>query len=167
MVDAIFRTFRGNESTTPADAANYLNENFFTRRDRGKFVTAKLFSYQSRRLRYVSAGHPTGYIKRGDVIFALDGSQGIPVGVLLDYRWTCAEFDVEPGDILFVYTDVVLETRNPKGQEFGIQRLVETLIQAPADPQKLVEVVELALVEFCGLGMIQDDLTLCAIKIKD
>jgi len=168
MVDAIFRTFRGNESTTPADAANYLNENFFTRRDRGKFVTAKLFSYHSegRCLRYVSAGHPTGYIKRGESIFALDGSKGIPIGVLPDYQWVSAEFDVQPGDILFVYTDVVLETRNPEGEEFGDKNLLQTLREAPAEPQEIVDRVEKALVKFCGLELLQDDLTICAIKIE-
>ena len=169
MVDAIFRTFRGNEETTPADAANYLNENFFTRRDRGKFVTAKLFSYHSDNhcLRYVSAGHPMGYIKRGELLFSLDESKGIPIGVLPDYQWLCAEFSVEPGDILFVYTDVVLETRNPQSQEFGDERLLQVLRNAPTDPQAMVDDVENALVEFCGQTMLQDDLTLCAIKIED
>ena len=168
MVDAIFRTFHGDETTTPADAANYLNKNFFTRRDRGKFVTAKLFSYRSftRRLRYVSAGHPSGYIKRGEQVFILDESQGIPIGVLPDYQWQCHEFSVEPGDILFVYTDVVLETRNPDEEEFGEQRLRSILEQVEACPRVLVDRVEQALVEFSSAPQLQDDLTLCAIKIE-
>ena len=168
MVDAIFRTFHGHEETTPADAANYLNENFFTRRDRGKFVTAKLFSYRSDKqtLRYVSAGHPNGYIKRGDQVFVLDQSQGIPIGVLQDYQWKCHEFKVEPGDVLFVYTDVVLETRNPEEQEFGSEKLFETLQKAPECPHQLVNFVEQCLIDFSETSTFNDDLTLCAIKIE-
>ncbi len=168
MVDAILRTFQGSSKTTPADAANYLNSHFFTRQDRGKFVTAKLFSYNSETgiLRYVSAGHPNGYVKRGDEIFALDESEGIPIGVLPNYLWEYHEFKLLPGDILFVYTDVVLETRNHEGLEFGEKRLLETLKNAPHCPHQLVNFVEEKLTEFSGGVNLKDDLTLSAILIE-
>ncbi len=168
MVDAILRTFPGSDKTTPADAANYLNNHFFTRRDRGKFVTAKLFTYRSETgiLRYVSAGHPHGYVKRGKEIFSLDESQGIPIGVLPDYKWQYHEFKLIPGDILFVYTDVVLETRNPEGEEFGEQRLQETLKHAPNCPHQLVDTIEQALITFNGQSQLLDDLTLSAILVE-
>ena len=166
MLDAILRTFPGNTESTPADAANYLNENFFTRRDRGKFVTAMLFVYQSdtRMLRYVSAGHPNGYIKRDSEIIVLDQSKGIPIGVLPDYRWEYKEFELRKGDILFIYTDVVLETRNSRGEEFGEVRLMESLLAAPNCPHQLIDHVEQALLEFNEKGELMDDLTLAAIK---
>ena len=168
MVDAILRTFQGNSETTPAEAANYLNSHFFTRQDRGKFVTAKLFSYNSetRMLRYVSAGHPNGYIKRGKVIHVLDESEGIPIGVLPDFKWEYHEFKMEPHDILFVYTDVVLETRNPKGEEFGETRLLETLKNSPHCPHQLVNHIEEALMDYSGGVNLNDDLTLSAILLE-
>jgi len=167
MVDAILRTFPGNENTTPADAAKYLNSNFFTRRDRGKFVTAMMFSFNSftRILRYVSAGHPNAYVKRGNKAIVLDQSKGIPIGVLQDYQWQYQEFKLESGDILFIYTDVVLETRDFKANEFGEQRLVETLENAPDCPNRLVDFIENRLFEFSGQSELKDDLTLCAIRV--
>ena len=167
MVDAILRTFPGNKDTTPADATNYLNRHFFTRRDRGKFVTAMLFIYQSdsRLLRYVSAGHPNGYIKRGDEIIVLDQSKGIPVGVLQDYQWEYKEIELLTGDILFIYTDVVLETRNVNEEEFGEERLSGILKAAPNCPHKLISYVEQALLDFNGKPELMDDLTLSAIKV--
>jgi len=169
MLDAMFRTFRGDETTTPADVANYINENFFSRRDRGKFVTAKLFTYNSGNgiLRYVSAGHPSAYVKRGEQVFKLDQSKDIPIGVLQDYQWSCYEFTMRPGDILFVYTDVVLETRSPNEQEFGFERLQQSLIEASNDPKELIDFVEQALIDFSGNEHFQDDLTLCAIRIEE
>jgi len=168
MVDAILRTFPGGEQSSPDIAANYLNNHFFTRRDRGKFVTAKLFSYRSdtAMLRYVSAGHPDGYVKRGKQIFSLNKSQGIPIGVLPDYQWQYSEFKLQLNDILFVYTDVVLETRDLHGVEFGVDRLENAIISAPANPLQLVDAIERALMDFSGSEMFQDDLTLCAIKIE-
>lgn len=168
MVDAILRTFKGSDETTPADAANYLNKNFFTRRDRGKFVTATLFSCRSDTLllKYVSAGHPNGYVKRGEQVIELNESQGIPIGVLPDYQWQYKEFKLEHGDILFIYTDVVLETRSLSGEEFGSERLVKTLISAPSCPDELIVHIHNALFEFSGRSELKDDLTLSAIKLN-
>lgn len=167
MVDAILRTFPGNKDTTPADATNYLNKHFFTRRDRGKFVTAMLFLYHSdtKVLKYVSAGHPNGYIKRGDEVMVLDQSKGIPVGVLQDYQWEYQEIKLLVGDILFIYTDVVLETRNSNEEEFGEEGLYETLKMAPNCPHELISYVEQALLDFNGKTELMDDLTLSAIKV--
>ena len=167
MLDAILRTFPGHDNSTPAEAASYLNKNFFTRRDRGKFVTAMMFSYRSDTgiLRYVSAGHPNGYIKRGKEVIVLDKSRGIPIGVTQDYVWEYQEFELQKNDILFVYTDVVLETRDSNKQEFGVERLVATIAQAPNCPDKLVERVEKALFDFNGQSELMDDLTLSAIML--
>jgi len=167
MVDAILRTFPGGESSTPADAVNYLNKNFFTRRDRGKFVTAMLFTYRSdtKVLRYVSAGHPNGYVKRGSQVIVLDQSKGIPIGVVSDYQWEFHEFVMREGDILFIYTDVVLETRSLKGEEFGKDRLQQVILESPACPHKLIDKIENELFEFNGQQVLKDDLTLSAIKI--
>ncbi len=167
MVDAILRTFQGSDSTTPADAANYLNKNFFTRKDRGKFVTAMLFSYRSDLglLKYVSAGHPNGYIKRDRQVIELSESQGIPIGVLPDYQWEFKEIKLQANDILFIYTDVVLETRSLSGEEFGEQRLVSAIENSPSDPNLLVEHIQNALFEFSGRSELKDDLTLSAIRL--
>ncbi len=167
MLDAILRTFNGDNETTPATVANYANKHFFSRRDRGKFITAKFFSYRgdTNMLRYVSAGHPNGFIKRNSEVIVLDKSQGIPIGVLQDYQWDYQEIEMLAGDILFIYTDVVLETRNPLKEEFGEDRLKQTLINAPHSPQGLVDSVENALLEFSCTKELMDDLALSAIKL--
>jgi len=169
MLDAILRTFPESDKITPADVAGYVNTNFFTRRDRGKFITAKFFSYRddTKTLRYVSAGHPNGYVKRGSEVIILDKSQGIPIGVLQDYQWQYQEFAMLPGDILFIYTDVVLETRNSEDEEFGFDRLFKTIQNANNCPQNIVDTVEQALIDFNGGADLMDDLTLSAIQLDD
>lgn len=168
MLDAILRTYRGHSKTTPAEVANYVNTNFFTRRDRGKFITAKFFSYDSntKTLRYVSAGHPNGFIKRGNNVIQLDKSLGIPIGVIPGYQWEYKEFIMEAGDILFIYTDVVLETRNINKEEFGFDRLIEVIATAPNCPHQLVDLVEQALLSFSDTKVLMDDLTLSALLLE-
>jgi sigma-B regulation protein RsbU (phosphoserine phosphatase) len=168
MLDAILRTYVPEPGEDdPAAVLDYINTHFFTRRSRGKFITAIIFNYDHNKkcLRYACAGHPYGYIKRGQQLLRLDKSEDIPIGVLKDYRWHNHEIDVLPQDIIFVYTDVVLETRNPQQQEFGFDRLEQNLLKAEHCPQLLVDDVTQALIDFNQSDEFCDDLTLCAIKI--
>ncbi len=168
MLDAILRTFPGSSDGSPADVTEYVNKHFFTRRDRGKFITAKFFLYSddTKLLTYVSAGHPLGFIKRGDEIIVLDQSQGIPIGVMQDYKWVDSQVKMYKDDILFIYTDVVLETRSPSKEEYGEVRLIETLKNAPNCPHMLVDAIEKELLDFSGGRDLKDDLTLLALMIE-
>ncbi|NQZ21903.1 MAG: serine/threonine-protein phosphatase [Colwellia sp.] len=168
MFDAILRTYKPEGNTgQPAQVIEYVNTHFFTRKNRGKFVTAIAMSYdpEIKTLCYACAGHPYGYIKRGDTLIRLDQGKDIPIGVLKEYQWSKHEIMLEHHDIIFVYTDVVLETRNAKQEEFGFDRLEKTLLDAEACPHCLVDDVENALTDFNESDELCDDLTLCAIQI--
>jgi len=170
MLDAILRTYKPNagvDSEDPAAVLNYVNTHFFTRKTRGKFITAMAFAYDPilRRIRYACAGHPYGYIKRGDSLLKLDQGNDIPIGVLKEYQWTNHDITIYPNDIVFVYTDVALETRNPQQQSFGFDRLEKTLKDAQHCPHCLVDDVASALTAFSESDELEDDLTLCAIEI--
>ncbi|TQV86098.1 serine/threonine-protein phosphatase [Exilibacterium tricleocarpae] len=166
MLDAIVRTYRPAGDASVDEFLNYLNTHFFTRKHRGKFITLNTFHYEPalRRLNYCSAGHPVAYIKRDEQVIPLSEAQDIPVGVLRDYRWQRHEFAIERGDILFMYTDVVLETRNTEQQEFGRERLEALIKTTEACPHCVVDAVEEALQDFCAQNEFEDDLTLCAIQ---
>jgi len=64
--DAIMRTYRGDEPTQPAAALSYANRYFFSRRNRGHFMTvlAALYRPDTRTLSYQSAGHPPMLLRR-------------------------------------------------------------------------------------------------------
>ena len=168
MFDAILRTYKPEGNTTqPAQVIDYVNTHFFTRKNRGKFVTAITMSYDpdTKTLSYACAGHPFGYIKRGKTLIRLDQAQDIPIGVLKEYQWSNHDIEILHHDILFLYTDVVLETRNAKQEEFGFDRLEEILINAEACPHCLVDDVAEALTDFNESDELCDDLTLCAIEV--
>lgn len=168
MFDAILRTYKPDpEEAAPAKVMEYVNTHFFTRKNRGKFVTAIAMAYdpETKILEYACAGHPMGYIKRGDTLIRLDEAQDIPIGVLKEYQWQNYQIKLQHHDIVFLYTDVVLETRNGQQQEFGFDCLEKVLIAAESCPHCVVEDVAEALTDFNESDELSDDLTLCAIQI--
>jgi sigma-B regulation protein RsbU (phosphoserine phosphatase) len=52
---------------------------------------------------------------------------GIPLGIYGDQTWEQAEVQLEPGDVLVLYTDGITEARNGQGALFGEERLVESV----------------------------------------
>jgi sigma-B regulation protein RsbU (phosphoserine phosphatase) len=78
---------------------------------------------------YGNAGHCPpcrfGAVDRGGVQeLALTG---IPLGIYADQTWRQAEVQLEPGDLLVLYTDGITEARNGQGALFGEERLLESL----------------------------------------
>ena len=166
MLDAILRTFkRDDKVVTPSQVMNYVNKHFFTRRERSSFLTGNIFHYnpQNRLISYASAGHPHAYLKRGQTLIKLDQG-GIPIGVMRDYQWETYQQEIQKDDILFIYTDVVIETKSPLLGEFGFERLEQALCSSKNNPELLIEHVEQQLQEFCLCNDFKDDMTMCAIQ---
>jgi serine phosphatase RsbU (regulator of sigma subunit) len=166
MLDAILRTFKADDNVVqPSRVLDYVNKHFFTRRERSSFLTANIFHYQpqTRLISYACAGHPHAYIKRGQTLSKL-GEGGIPIGVLREYQWDTHLHQAQKGDILFIYTDVVIETKSPIHGEFGFERLEEALRTAKNNPKLLIAHIEQQLQEFCLCSHFEDDMTMCAIQ---
>jgi sigma-B regulation protein RsbU (phosphoserine phosphatase) len=72
---------------------------------------------------------------------------------------------VEPGDILVLYTDGVIEVMNPSGEMFGTERLEEVIRSRAADrAATLVEAVVDATRAFAGRAGYEDDFTLVILR---
>jgi Stage II sporulation protein E (SpoIIE) len=90
------------------------------------------------RLTWISAGHPPPLLLRhGRVVKTLDVAPRVPFGLGLDatYYGTDASGDgsgseqLEPGDYLLLYTDGVVEARDPHGDLFGVDRLADLTVK--------------------------------------
>ena len=71
--------------------------------------------HKARTFQYVSAGHTTGYLldRSGAVKTHLE-STGMPLGVLSDWEFEAAPtLQLEPGDLLLLLTDGVVEAHDP------------------------------------------------------
>jgi sigma-B regulation protein RsbU (phosphoserine phosphatase) len=90
---------------------------------------------------------------------------GMALGVLQDVPLSEHSIQIEPGDIVVLYTDGVTEALNVEGEEYGVGRL-EQVVQthAAGTAEELVAAIELAVDEFVGNEPPFDDFTLVVLK---
>jgi len=71
------------------------------------------------------------------------------------------EFELHPGDSLFVYTDGVAEATNAHDELYGTDRMIEALNKDPdATPQEILTTVKRSVDEFVGDAPQFDDITM-------
>jgi sigma-B regulation protein RsbU (phosphoserine phosphatase) len=122
---------------------------------------------ESGRMRYVSAGHnPAILLRRSGSIERVE-STGVPMGLLPDATWREVSLQLDPGDLLALYTDGVTEAVNEADQEFGWNRLCEAVGDADARQRPvrdLCEIIMSRVADFAA-GMPQyDDQTLLLVR---
>ncbi|MEP6925781.1 MAG: SpoIIE family protein phosphatase, partial [Pyrinomonadaceae bacterium] len=78
-------------------------------------------------LSYVNAGHNPPLIARADGGIEQLDSSGFPLGMLDIATYELGQMKLGGGDALVIYSDGVNETVNPKDEEFGMERLTETV----------------------------------------
>lgn len=81
----------------------------------------------TRRLRYANCGHLSGLVLRADNSCDRLDSTGTLLGLFREWECAIAEYQLEPGDVLALYTDGITEAHNGDGREFGEERLVDSL----------------------------------------
>lgn len=126
-----------------------------------------LYEPSTRRLRYSTAGHNPALLLRsasGEVEWLK--TRGIGLGLQRVSAYQQAVVTLEPGDRLVLYTDGVTEARNPAGEEFGVDRLAETVrcCAVPGAAATLDRVLA-ATTAFAGEAPQFDDITLIVARV--
>ena len=117
-------------------------------------------------LRYVNAGHnPQFLIRRRGGIEPLS-STGLPIALYAGHGYSEARVPLEPGDLLFFYTDGLVEAENSTGDMFGAERLQQLLSEAQArDLASILTLVEARVRAFRGDVEPLDDATMMALRV--
>jgi serine phosphatase RsbU (regulator of sigma subunit) len=120
-----------------------------------------------RLLRYVNAGHnPQFVVRRRGGIEALS-STGMPIALYAGHGYTEARTVLEPGDLLFFYTDGLVEAENEAGDMVGSERLQAMLVAEQArDIAQVMRHVEQEVTLFRGKVELMDDATMMALRIS-
>lgn len=120
------------------------------------------------RVLVANAGHPPGFLHRADGTVERLAGGGRVLGIT--QRGAVAEQRLElgPGDSLVLYTDGIIEARDPAGTELDEAGVVRTLAAAPAgaSPQALADTLVGAAVEHSGAGVLADDAAVVVIGIS-
>lgn len=178
LVMAVVRTVLRAEARThvsPREVLIRANDIIAPDIRRGMFVTVLygVLDVARRTFTFANAGHNPLVVvrKEGAIPYEVIKTQGRPVGFMLgaffDDRLEEMTVMLEEGDVLFAYTDGVLDAYNEAGEQFGTDRLLEILTERRgAAPQELVDEVVARLTTFVGGQPQQDDITLVAVALK-
>lgn len=170
VLQATVRSLAGRAGETPASLVTHLNRHLVRSTHASKFATFFLFTLEptTGRIEYTNAGHnPPLLVRRDGRIERLD--EGGPVlGVFDDVSFTQVETRLEPGDLLFVYTDGVTEAVDQQDDEFGEKRLERVLLEDRASDASaaLARVIRAVADHICGVER-GDDVTTLAIKRRE
>jgi serine phosphatase RsbU (regulator of sigma subunit) len=119
-----------------------------------------------RELRYVNAGHNPQFLLRADGGIERLDSTGLPVGLLPGRGFEERAVQVDPGDLLFLYTDGAVEAPNEAGDMFDTDRLQQALVAASAAGiDEVLVSVEQAIRDFRGHAEPADDATMMALRL--
>ena len=93
--------------------------------ERNQFVTAfyGVLDASNRTLAYTNAGHNPPLLMNADGSAHFMERGGLPLGMFRNTRYYEYYQAIEQGQILVLYTDGVTEAQNPKGEEYGRDRL--------------------------------------------
>ncbi|HEY5352561.1 MAG TPA: SpoIIE family protein phosphatase [Streptosporangiaceae bacterium] len=157
-------------SADPAEVLAKANEVMLAEEFGDLFVTAKNahLSWRDRRLHVVlgSAGHPGPVLVRPDGRTTILGSGGLPLGLFPTAQPGREEIDLEPGDVLFFFTDGVTEARSPELTYFE-DRLTDELAElAGQPPRDIVAGLQSVVVEFCR-NEFRDDMTMLVLRVAE
>jgi len=113
-----------------------LNRHILESSTPNKFITMLLAEVNPRTssLRYLNAGHNSGFLVRSHGQLDELPSGGVPLGLLPGSRYHMREAVLEPGDLLCIYSDGITEAESPQDEEFGNDRLIDLLRRYRAAP---------------------------------
>ena len=147
----------------PGEVLKEVNDLLCEGNDAMMFVTLlyAVYDINTGKLTYANGGHTQPYVRRANgEVFALPLTGGIAMGVLEGLEYSQETFMVEPGDVVFFYSDGVSEAMNRVGEEFGLDRMASVLINTPTqDPQEINEAMFAGVRAFAGDTPQSDDIT--------
>lgn len=154
----------------PATALKQVNLQLSEHNSSAMFVTVWLtvLEISTGKGMVCNAGHENPCIRRADGEFELlEYSHDMFVGGMKKAKYRNREFELHPGDCLFVYTDGVPEATNADKELFGTERLVNALNEQPQSaPFDILKNVRRAVDDFVQEAEQFDDLTMLCLEYK-
>lgn len=145
----------------------------FKSQDAFIFVTATYLVIDSKTgvLRGASAGHTTPFVIKKDTplqaapLHAIEHINGPALAVVENFDYKTFEIQLDPGDTILMYTDGILEEVGDNDEEFGLERVQNTLTeQQENDPDQLCNALVDRVCSFNQHHQLNDDVCLLAFR---
>jgi sigma-B regulation protein RsbU (phosphoserine phosphatase) len=146
-----------------------LNATIFALSDAKMFVTFAyvLIDPAHHTTEVATAGHPPVLIRRatsGNVEQFRSLTLGLGIREVTPF--TSDSVHINEGDLILLYTDGVTEAMNSKGEQFGLERLVEVLSSSSQAPDEICRTITRKLAMFMGEVTREDDVSLLCASIR-
>ncbi len=153
----------------PGEFVEVLNQQLAGRFGDSRYATLVWIDYDApaRKLQYVNAGNPPPILIRSNGEVERLDSDGFPIGMFVDAKYSPQELSVDAGAVLVIFSDGLTDAMNTSDEEFGDERLIQCCrrIRPGADAQEIVEMLSRAAADWSA-GVDQfDDTTLVVIRI--
>jgi len=147
---------RVNDSSTSTESDPILTGLFYS-----------VLELDSGTLTYVNAGHnPPLLIRRDGSVSVLDIG-GLILGLLPEAEYTFGTEKLEPGDVLILYTDGLTEAMSIDGEEYGLDRLRDLVLDSrDLSARKIVNSLLDSITEHSEGTSQGDDQTLVVLKYR-
>ena len=159
---------RAMSGGSPSSILADVNSQLCDGNDTGLFVTVWLAMINLKTGKAVSsnAGHEHPAIRRNGDVYKLDSYRHSPPLALLDgVEFFSQEFEMHPGDALFVYTDGIPEATDSNNELFGTERMLEALnVNPEAEPEEVLSNVVKGVKAFVKDAEQFDDMTMLCFK---
>lgn len=118
-------------------------------------------------LEYSNAGHNLQYLyKPAEGQFISLSSKGIPLGISKSENYVSTTSTLEHGDIIFCFTDGIIDAVNDKGTDFGLDRLKRIFREySSLNASAIVNIIFRELDLWSNGAPQWDDMTLLVFKI--
>jgi sigma-B regulation protein RsbU (phosphoserine phosphatase) len=116
------------------------------------------------RLLYINGGHETAFVVDRHGIKERLLPTGPAVGLIPHAHFKFKEIYLNPGEILFAYTDGVIDARSPSDERFTRKRLRSLLSQPVASSFDLMERIGTNLFNHIGKAPQADDITMLTLQ---
>ncbi len=158
----------GIKGGSPAECITYSNSLLAAESVDCMFVTVfyGIYHLKTGEITYCNAGHNPPYIlkKNGEVV-ALPISKDPIAGAIDGIEYHDEHTQLEKGETILLFTDGVTEAMNTSFEEFGCDRLVDTLEEVTLhNCQQIIDVVKADVAAFAGEAEQSDDITVLALK---
>jgi phosphoserine phosphatase RsbU/P len=171
LMSSIHAAVRAQATTrlSPNEIVSEINQYIYDNTPANRYVTLFYSELDPRthQMTYINAGHNSPLLVRASgEVTSLDIG-GFPVGItpFSDYHEGLVQ--LEPGDVLVIYSDGVTESLNEQGEEFGEAHLIEIVQRNRGRTAAgLRDRIDDALQRFVGKAKSVDDLTMVILKRK-
>ena len=169
LMASLYSTFRGlyRQSGPPGNVIKELNESIYNHTEADKFATFfyGVLNYSNDSFTYSNAGHNPPILLKSNGETRTLSKGGSLLGFIIGKNYLSETINMRPGDVLFLYTDGVSETFNPKNQEFGENRIIECLKQYINHSSKqIIDNVLAKIKNFSKKSYQDDDITIVVVK---